>query len=306
MRRRSQLVIAFITAISAVCAVQGMNRVLLPANVSTLAWDEDWPEFGGWSGLEVTADGGGFWVVSDGSSLAKGVLEYQDGRLVGVTAQRIGFVSTPDPANPGDRVPRDAEGLALMPDGTPLVSFERNTRFLPVRPDGTAGPPLPITDELRAMQKNSGLEALAVDEAGAVYAVPERSGEYNRPFPVFRFADGQWTTTAYLPRTRGWLPVGADFGPSGAFFLLERRFLFGGFATRVRKFDLDNTVETETLVYQSPAGRHGNLEGLAVWTDQSGVLHLTMVSDHNFFFFQRTQFVDVIAPKSLASDENPG
>lgn len=306
MRRRSQLAIVFLVGVSTVCAIQAVNRLLLPDNVSTLAWDEEWPEFGGWSGLEVIADSQEFWAVSDGSSLAKGVLEYQDGHLVGVTAQRIGFVSTPDPADPGNRITRDAEGLALMPDGTPLVSFERNTRFLPVRPDGTAGPSLPITDELRAMQKNSGLEALAVDADGAVYAVPERSGALDRPFPVFRFADNRWQTTAHLRRSHGWLPVGADFGPSGAFYLLERRFLWGGFATRVRRFDLENTEQSETLIYQSPAGRHGNLEGLAVWQGENQVLHLTMVSDHNFFFFQRTQFVDVIVPKSLASSKNPG
>lgn len=42
---------------------------------------------------------------------------------------------------------------------------------------------------------------------------------------------------------------------------------------------------------QSELGRHDNLEGLSVWRDAQG-LRLTMVSDDNFMFFQRTEFVE--------------
>lgn len=48
---------------------------------------------------------------------------------------------------------------------------------------------------------------------------------------------------------------------------------------------------------QSEVGRHDNLEGLSVWQDAQGV-RLTMVSDDNFMFFQRTEFVEYRAGAS--------
>jgi hypothetical protein len=145
------------------------------------------------------------------------------------------------------------------------------------------------------MSNNSSLEALAIGPDGALYTLPERSGAPRRPYRVHRF-DGEWSVYGRIRRIDDFLPVGADIGPDGRFYLLERMFLgVFGFATKVRRFDMSPqgfTNETELL--RTKAGTHDNLEGLAVWQDEAGVIRLTMISDDNFQFFQKTEFVEYI------------
>ena len=77
-------------------------------------------------------------------------------------------------------------------------------------------------------------------------------------------------------------------------YVLERHFAgIGGFASRVRRFTLsgDRIAREETLL-ETPLGAHDNLEGIAVWRGAGGRLRLTMISDDNFRFFQRTEFVE--------------
>ena len=50
-------------------------------------------------------------------------------------------------------------------------------------------------------------------------------------------------------------------------------------------------VGTETLL-ETRAGRHDNLEGIAVWRDATGNLRPTLVSDDNRSMLQRTEVVD--------------
>ena len=51
-------------------------------------------------------------------------------------------------------------------------------------------------------------------------------------------------------------------------------------------------LQDARILLETRGGRHGNLEGLAVWQDSHGALRLTMISDDNFQFFQRTEWVD--------------
>jgi hypothetical protein len=48
------------------------------------------------------------------------------------------------------------------------------------------------------------------------------------------------------------------------------------------------------VLLRSAAGTHDNLEGLAVWRDVGGHIRLTMISDDNFRFFQKTEFVEYV------------
>lgn len=75
--------------------------------------------------------------------------------------------------------------------------------------------------------------------------------------------------------------------------MLERLFTGYGFSSRVRRFDVsDNGLTNETMLIDTPALRHDNLEGLAVWQDASGAIRLTMISDDNEFALQRTEIVE--------------
>jgi len=106
--------------------------------------------------------------------------------------------------------------------------------------------------------------------------------------------NGKWSVPFFIPRIGPFVPVGADFGPDGKFYLLERHIggIFG-FRTRVRRFIVQgNHIGAGEQLLKTTAGTHDNLEGLAVWQDEGGDIRLTMVSDNNFNFLQRTEFVE--------------
>ena len=155
------------------------------------------------------------------------------------------------------------------------------------------------------MQMNSSLEALAIDTRGHLFTLPERSGALDRPFPVYRF-DGQgWDIPFSLSRSAGFLPVGADFGPDGWLYLLERALTGPGFRSRVRRFDIaGDRVNAEEVLFQTRTGQHDNLEGISVWQDGTGRIRLTMIADDNFKFFQRTELVEYAVTPPLASARN--
>ncbi len=184
----------------------------------------------------------------------------------------------------------DSEGLAIGEDGTIHVSFEGLARVASY-PDIT-GPAtrLPRHPDFEVMQNNGALEALAIDAAGVLYTLPERSGRTTLPFPVYRYAGGVWDVAFAVPRRDAFLPVGADIGPDGLFYLLERDFTGLGFRSRVRRFDMTGGDE-ETLL-QTRTGVHDNLEGISVWRDAAGAIRLTLIADDNFRFFQTTEIVE--------------
>lgn len=260
--------------------------------VGSFTWKRPDADFGGYSGLELDADGQGFTALSDRGSLVSGRLQRKDGKIVAVESGPIIHLrdSNGNLLTSGNT---DSEGLAIGPDGALYISFENNTR---VARHASPDAPAELLDRpqaFRKMGKNSSLEALAVGPDGTLYTLPERSRTYATPFPVFRYRGGKWDHPFTIPRREGFLPVGADIGPDGRFYLLEREFSLFGFRNRVRRFDITATALTnETTLLETATGDFDNLEGMAVWQDDSGAIRLTMISDDNFKFFQVTQFVE--------------
>ncbi|MFN6980242.1 MAG: esterase-like activity of phytase family protein, partial [Gemmobacter sp.] len=92
----------------------------------------------------------------------------------------------------------------------------------------------------------------------------------------------------------GFLPVAADFGPDGALWVLERRFLrHGAFGSRLRRARRADLASWATIL-QTPDGVHGNLEGLSLWRDGAGRTRAAMVADDNFRWLQRNEFVEYV------------
>ena len=183
---------------------------------------------------------------------------------------------------------RDTEGLAIGKDGA-FVSFEG-----PGQVRKLGGDALPSHPDFATMISNSALEALAVDDAGALYTLPERSGDPDKPFPVYVFKNGEWTIAHHIPRDGPFLPVGADFGQDGLFYLLERTFTPLGFRTRIRRFDLIKNTQNPIELLRTFPGRHDNLEGISVWQDKLGQTRVTLVSDDNFLTVLRNQIVEYV------------
>ncbi len=261
--------------------------------VGTFVWSGDDDSFGGFSGIEINDDGSRFHALTDRAHLYWGSIERDSQGVIRAmnTAGRAHLKDSKGrPLPPG--YTGDSEGLAIGQDGRIWVSFEGLDRVaLYADPDARARPMKP-PPKLPGMRLNTGLEAVAIRD-GTLYAVPERSGSEAEPFPILTFRDNRWGRAGEIRRDPRWLAVGADFGPDGWFYLLERDFQgILGFASRVRRMQLteNGPVNEEILLTTRPL-QYDNLEGIAVWHDGQGI-RLTMISDDNFLFVQRTELVE--------------
>jgi hypothetical protein len=269
-----------------------------PGFLDAFTWRKNDPRFGGFSGLELSQDGSRYIALSDRGAFTQGRINRDaGGRIVSVTAEPVQRLKGTDNA-PLPVKQADSEGLALAPDGSVYVSFEGRARVLHYPKLGGPAVNLPISPSFRKLQPNSSLESLAIGPDGALYTLPERTGNADNPFPVYRFKAGRWDEKLSIPRRGGFLPVGSDFGPDGRFYLLERDFRgLAGFASRLRRFDVTaKGMSHEVTLLETPLGLYDNLEGLSIWRDSAGHLTATMVSDDNFTFFLRTQLVEYRLP----------
>ena len=263
------------------------------ATTDSFVWTESDLWFGGFSAIEVGDDGEAFVALSDRAVLVRG-------RFVRDAAGRIAEVVTESHERLRDAEGKplrgrmaDSEGLALAPDGRLFISFEGRAR---VRVEGGDGAPpqvLPRDPAFDAYGENRAFEALALAPDGAVLVIPE-DVEGGGDFPVWRLGgDSAWRVAFAIPRRGNFLPTGADAGPDGRLYVLERAVAGLGFMSRVRVFGLDGGGGA--TVFESRAGLHDNLEGLSVRAEGGGIV-MTMISDDNFRFFQRTEIVEVHLP----------
>lgn len=293
MRRRARL--ALIAGLVLALGPAGRaNQSDIAGLVGSYLWTSPNSRFGGFSAIEVEPDGIGFVALSDKGAVVKGrFLRAPDGSIRGIDADplvvlrgRIDGALTPARS--------DSEGLAIAKDGTIYVSFEIAPRVLRYQRLNGRAVYLPIPREFSRMATNGALEALAISEDGTLYTMPEVSIRRDGNIAVFRFRDGKWDQPFNIPSIGSFLPVGADFGPDGKLYLLERQFRgLGGFAGRVRRFEVGGTsIGPGEVILEIPGGLYGNLEGLAVWRDALGSLRLTMISDDNFYPFLATRIVE--------------
>lgn len=254
----------------------------------------DTETFGGLSAIYVDPDGS-FLVVSDRGHYFVGVITRRDGKLATATIVADGPILDTK-GNPLDGLNTDAEGIAFGPEGV-YISFEGNHRIMLHSDIRSAATFLPKHPDFRGLINNSGLEALAIDASGALYAIPERSGKLDRAFPIYRY-DGTWTKSMEIPRVGDFLVTGADFGPDGRLYVLERKFQWlGGFSTRIRRFTIvDGQIVGEEKLLETIKGTLDNMEGISVWRDESGQTRITLISDDNFNLLQHTMLVEYIVP----------
>ncbi|MGJ8597173.1 esterase-like activity of phytase family protein [Sulfitobacter sp.] len=258
-----------------------------------MRWQLDTPWFGGWSGIEVTAQGSQMTVISDRGQIADAVLQRSNGQLTGVGVRSVNGLNR----SSGNRLHKkasDAEGLAIAGDGTAYISFEHRHRIMRVdlatgRTRGQINLPFQNT-----MGDNSGVEALAIGPDGTLYALTEKAPEGGKPFPLYAFSNGRWRVIARIPQRGPFVPVGADIDRLGRLWLLERTATPLGFRSRVRLFVIDPRNPREYTLLTTIPARYDNLEGISVWDDARGQMHVTMISDDNFFRLQRTQIVEYL------------
>ncbi|MGB0798477.1 MAG: esterase-like activity of phytase family protein [Planktomarina sp.] len=234
---------------------------------------------GGLSGIEVDADGHRIWLISDVGTLFSGALRRDEaGRISEISDLKQGALPVVDFFPNQKKI--DSEGLAITDTSNMFVSFELTHKVMQVLPSGGSQEVGTLPPVVTGLHVNRGLEALAVSAGGTLFAIPEDPNHSFGYTPVYSFTQAGWIEVAQLQTALGFRPTGADFGPNGDLFVLERRASSFGFQSKVRRVDLrSGTAQT---VLHTGWGAHGNLEGIAAWEPPQGGIMLTMVADNNF------------------------
>jgi hypothetical protein len=263
---------------------------------SVLTWSDPAPWFGGFSGVEVNADGTRLTAVSDRGRVVQARMVREAGRLVALALEKNAPLKGADGKALRGQM-RDAEALALDDTGQLYISFEHDHHVARISPESGVTTPLPRHDDFAGFAPNAGMETLAAHPDGRLFAAPEGGGPTSGPIPLYAFDGTTWTIAAKIPRQGPFLPVDADFAEDGTLYLLERTITPLGFRSRIRSFDLTAPGLGEVTLLTSGPGQYDNLEALSTWQDAAGQTRLTLLSDDNFFVMQRNEVVELILAK---------
>jgi len=254
--------------------------------------------FGGWSDLHVSHDSRSLSSISDEGSWLTATIDYDaDGNLVGLSNGRIGSLRGLDGKPLENKQMADAEGMARLPDGSWLVSFERHHRFW--RYPTLDGTPTPIEGpaDIDRQPNNGGIEAMTALADGRIIAISEEyvvspgmlRGWIGQPLGDNRYS---WQTFEYA-KTPDFNPTALVQLPDGSFCLLERAFdMARGVRVRVMQFEAmelkpGGVVRARELARLASPYAVDNLEGLAARTGRRGETLLWLISDDNFNPLQR-------------------
>jgi hypothetical protein len=265
--------------------------------------------FGGLSGLAIGTDGRLYAVSDRGFWLSARMHLDPNGRLLNLADWQIAPLLTPAKK----RLPKkltDAEGLAQTPDGTFVVSFEHAHRIwrYPAPPATLAGAAMPVwvPSEIARAPANGGLEAISVQPDGRILAIAERVENGDGSLKAWLIKDGHSDPLSYLPRS-GFSPSDAVALKNGDVLVLERRHsLPVRFSARLTLIKANQirpgaTLKGEEIVRLEPPMQTDNFEGIAVRETREGTM-IFMVSDDNYFTFQRTLLLQFLLPNSEKAD----
>jgi len=254
--------------------------------------------FGGWSDLVVSPDNRTLTSISDVGGWFTATIERDaKGNLTGLANGRIGPLRGLDGRPLVSKVWSDAEGMALMPDGSWLVSFEQHHRIwhYPTL-DGTPTA-IDLPGNFDRQPGNGGVETITVLPDGRIVAISEEYtirpnmavGWIGVPVSPGRYV---WDMFEYA-KIADFDPTSIRLMPDGSFVVLERAFDFvHGVRVRVMRFPgselkVDATIHAEELARLASPYAVDNLEGVAATTGARGETLLWLISDDNFNPLQR-------------------
>lgn len=277
--------------------------------VSGIVLKSDNAEFGGYSGLLVSADGKRLLAVSDKGHLLSATLIYKDGKLDGVAGAEISPLLDEAGRSLVQKGNADSESLtAERPgdlSGPVYVSFERNHRVLRygsltsgnnARPELLAMPSM-----LRNAPSNGGVEAFERRKDGTMIALTEQwlddAGNH------IGWMIGPDGSEEIRLRTQGLFhPTDLEFLPNGDLLILERRFtLAGGPGMQIRRIKAATIqpgaiLDGEVLINLTAKYGIDNMEGLAMHQNATGGTELLIISDDNFSRLQKTVLLQFLLP----------
>lgn len=247
----------------------------------------------GLSDLKFGPDGGLVAIGDDGDLFEARLKLDEAGRLVGLTDGKLQALKGLDGQPLQGKEKADAEGLAILPNGDRLISFERDHRIwlYPRQADGTYGTPRAVNKPSTTFPDNEGMEALTAypiagpdaylvgGEEGEVWLcrlsapcvgqTPQSPPDFTWGLTSFAAFEGQSVASlfrAYDP-IRGWRG--------------QVRFVIDPRAPAARQY-LAATLTLDGAVTRD------NFEGIALSKSPSGATRIYILSDDNDAPTERT------------------
>lgn len=270
-------------------------------------------EVGGLSGLVISDAGRSFLSLSDDGVMVRARLDRDEsGRPIGLSAASIRRLVTSKGPLPRNKALSDTESIDVFTDDGGrrfgVVSFEQRPMVMvgPLEADGFVGvlTAMDLPKDVRRLQANRGLESVAALPAGnslggrfIILAEEAERGATTVDQPG-------WVIGGVAPlgfrvrRLNGYDLTDAKIGPDGRLYVLERTFsLAEGVRCRIRSFSLSDirpgaVIDGDTIFEASLAEEIDNMEGLAIWKTASGETRISLISDDNHLFIQRTLYLE--------------
>jgi hypothetical protein len=262
-------------------------------------------QFGGISGLHILPDGQNFIAHSDRGNWLRGRFTFDGDRITGITNAEMTPMRGPRGRLSASKS-FDTESLAA--DGNTLyVGIERENQILRYDRFGEIGIPIPVPTEITDLPHNQGLEALAfvprgMPLGGSLIAISERGIEIDGNTKGFILSGGKWSKFS-VKHVGPFQVSDAAISPTGHLLILERYFTFlSGVHMRIRAVPLTEikpgaVIDGKILIEADSEFDIDNMEALAITKNASGQILLTLFSDNNFNYFQRTIVLRFLWPQ---------
>lgn len=254
--------------------------------------------FGGISGLLVEAGrvtavtDKGRWLTAQIAPESAPEIAFESTALL--TGARIGRILDAGgaPLPPGHGT--DAEGLARV-NGQLRISFEQDHRIVRHLGAGRVGDAFRPRGAPQRLGANAGFEGLAALPNGRLLVIAE--SRIDDAFPYLVLGDGGVTVSGRLPALSKHDVTGADVGPDGRLYLLQRHYsVLTGVSIRLLRYALDPDGapvpgSAHRLAAFDDASGIDNMEGVALAPGPGGAMLIWLIADDNFNPRQRNLLV---------------
>jgi hypothetical protein len=251
-------------------------------------------EFGGLSGMSLSADGGTLTVLADTGVWFLLALQHDpSGRLTGVAGGESGRLKDEQGKPLATKYLGDSESLTRAADGSYYVTFEGWHRLWRYKSLTSAAKYVRPPNGMTALAGNEGVEAATQLRDGRLLLLSE--GGFAEDGGLLGWlGDGKRWAALTLTPTGAFRPTDLTMLPSGDVLLLERSVsLFGGFAARLSVIPAATIAagarltSAELAVLRNPLPVD-NFEGAAARAAPDGSVLVYVLSDDNFNAGERT------------------